>query len=135
MVMLIPHENGNYFLQFCVKVSLFVLDLETNTLLPDCIPWVRFAQPCWNGDSTSFFYSKYLDLSATGTIPTTTNTTEIGTNENKNEGGFEEIDENEFIPSAFDLHNGIFYHVLGEDPKDDICVFGCADYPNWIYGL
>ena len=90
-----------------IQVYLFIVDVETNTLLPDCVPWVRISDPCWNTDGNSFFYSKYLipntstETPNPSNLPTTTN-----------------------LESTVDIHNGIYLHVLGDDTANDIYIFG-----------
>jgi prolyl oligopeptidase len=73
--------------------TLYVLDVDAGTNLPDSIAYTRAASVAWRPDNSGFYYTGYP---APGEVPTG-----------------EEV-----------YHRRVFYHQLGQDPKQDAPVFG-----------
>jgi prolyl oligopeptidase len=96
-----PSQDGRYV---AVGVSLAgseedilrVVDAETGQVLPDSIDRARFAHPSWLPDGRSFFYNR---LRVTG--------------------------PHEAASERF-TNNRVFLHHLGNDPAQDLPVFGAA---------
>ncbi|MDQ3930859.1 MAG: S9 family peptidase, partial [Chloroflexota bacterium] len=41
------------------KSTLYLLDVDTGTLLPDAIPHTRYASVAWEPDNAGFYYTRY----------------------------------------------------------------------------
>jgi prolyl oligopeptidase len=96
-----PSQDGRYV---AVGISqggseediLRVVDADTGQILPDHIDRARFASPSWLPDGRSFFYNR---LRVTGPHES---------------------------PSDRFTNNRVFIHHLGNDPAQDLPVFGAA---------
>jgi prolyl oligopeptidase len=96
-----PSQDGRYV---AVGISpggseediLRVVDADTGQILPDRIDRARFASPSWLPDGRSFFYNR---LRVTGPHE---------------------------APSDRFTNNRVFLHHLGNDPAQDLPVFGAA---------
>jgi prolyl oligopeptidase len=80
-----------------------VMEIDTGTLLPDEIRWIKFSNPEWTADNKGFFYGRFPQP-APGEA-------------------YQKLSQN----------NAIYYHRLGSPQQDDTLVLSFHDQPDWDF--
>jgi prolyl oligopeptidase len=78
-----------------------VMEIESGTILPDEIRWVKFNQPTWTRDGRGFFYARYPKPVAGE--------------------AFQSLNKNQKV----------FYHRLGTEQAEDVVVHYTPGQPEW----
>ncbi len=78
-----------------------LIEVETGTVLPDEIRWMKFNSPSWTADSKGFFYAR-----------------------------FDEPQEGEAF-QGLNLNQKVYYHRMGEPQASDVLVYARPDHPEW----
>ena len=102
-------EDGS-ILAYTVSVSgsdwrtIKFMKTETGEELQDVLNDVKFSCLAWTNDNKGLFYNKYPKAA----------TADLGTETNSN------------------VHQKLYYHVLGTPQSEDILCVECADEPHWM---
>lgn len=80
-----------------------VLDVDTGTLLPDEVKWVKFSGAAWTRDNKGFFYCRYPETKAGEKFQT------------------------------LNLNMKMYYHRIGTPQSDDVLVYQRPDQPKWTF--
>lgn len=88
-------------------VTIKFKDCETGDDLPDKLERVKFSSMAWTHDHKGMFYNCYLDQ------------------DGKSDG----------TETTTNIHQKLFYHVLGSEQKEDILCAEFLDEPKWMTGV
>lgn len=85
-----------------------VRDVSTGQDLADELRWVKFSCLSWTHDNRGFFYNRYAEPKKTEDAGTET---------------------------EINLHQKLYYHVVGTSQSDDILCHEDLEHPKWMFGL
>ncbi len=103
-------EDGKYF-AYSTSASgsdweeWRVIEVSTGKTLPEVLKWVKFSGASWSADGRGFYYNRYA-------APKT---------------GEEYKAEN--------LHQKVWFHVVGTPQEQDTLVYERPDQPKWMFGV
>ncbi|MCM2317471.1 MAG: prolyl oligopeptidase family serine peptidase [Thermoanaerobaculia bacterium] len=80
-----------------------VMEIDSGTMLPDELRWIKFSTPRWTPDNKGFFYGRYPEP-ASGEA-------------------YQKLAQN----------NALYYHRLGTAQSDDVHVLSLHDQPDWDF--
>ncbi|MGK2856772.1 MAG: prolyl oligopeptidase family serine peptidase [Thermoanaerobaculia bacterium] len=80
-----------------------VMEIDSGTMLPDELRWIKFSTPRWTPDGKGFFYGRYPEPAAGET--------------------YQKLAQN----------NALYYHRLGTAQSDDAHVLSLHDEPDWDF--
>lgn len=81
-----------------------IIDVETATVLPDLLKWIKGAGVSWTPEGKEFFYGRY-DEPAPGMLLKEAN-----------------------------YYHKLFYHKLGDNQNDDVLIYERKDNKDWRFG-
>ena len=84
-------------------VTWHVMEIDSGTILPDEIKWVKFPGTSWTKDSAGFFYSRYP--------------------EPEKGSAFQSLNKNQKV----------YYHRVGTPQSSDVLVYHRPEQPDWSY--